>query len=226
MCNWAVGFRDHFGNRDRKQIEGEYVMAIVDVGERVTNDKKVYNSALKSSKSYIYLEDGVSSENAAPATINLTVGNQWYNCHDEKFYQIPPKGIKVKPGRSVVLETKQTIGLPYNVFGIIFGTGKNIFRGGFVSTGKIDPSFYDTLKIGYYNGSNTTITFKTDDPLASCSFFDVETTLEAPIHDSKGNPAMMAPDTFFQKSKLWFSDNWYSVISIIVSILALIIAIK
>lgn len=202
-------------------------MSIINLNQRITKDWNQYNKALKSSSSLIFINGNVILQNVGPASLNLTVGDRWYDCSKKKYYKISGKGIKVKPGKSIIIETKQEIAMPYNVFGIIFGTGKNIFKGGFISTGKINPGFHGVLKIGYYNGSDSVIVFEPEDLLACCSFFDIETTLDTPLEKYLTEPEPeFAPNSFFQKSKIWLVDNWYSLLSLIVSILAIIFATK
>lgn len=202
-------------------------MAIIDLNKRTTKDWNAYNAAIKSCKSLIHITGDVILENVGPASMNLTVGERWYDCAKKKYYQIPEKGVKVKPGKSIIIETKQEISVPYNMFGIIFGTGKNIFKGGHVSTGKINPGFHGVLKIGYYNGGDSVIVFRPGNLLACCSFFEIETTLDAPLQKYLTDPEPeFAPNKWSDKLQIWFVDNWYSVISLIVSFLALIVAIK
>lgn len=202
-------------------------MAIVNLNKRITKDWNQYNRSLKSCKSLIFINGEVVLKNVGPASLNITVGDRWYDCSKNKYYAIPEKGLKVKPGKSIIIETKQEFALPYNVFGIIFGTGKNIFKGGFISTGKINPGFHGVLKIGYYNGSDSVIIFNRNDLLACCSFFDIETTLESPLEKYLTEPEPeFEPNTIPQKIKLWLVDNWYAVVSIILSVIAIIFAAK
>ena len=202
-------------------------MSIIDLNCRITQNWDEYNNAIKSSKSLIHVNGDVLLDNVGPASMNLTVGNRWYNCAEKKYYQISDKGIKVKPGKSIIVETKQKIAVPYNVFGIIFGTGKNIFKGGHVSTGKINPGFHGELKIGYYNGGDSVIVFKPGNLLACCSFFEIERTLDSPLESYLKDPEPeLAPNRWFEKIKIWFSDNWYSALCLFVSVLALFFSTK
>lgn len=83
------------------------------------------------------------------------------------------------------------------------------------------------LKIGYYNGSDSVIIFNRNDLLACCSFFDIETTLESPLEKYLTEPEPeFEPNTIPQKIKLWLVDNWYAVVSIILSVIAIIFAAK
>lgn len=199
-------------------------MSIVDLGSRITDDWETYKHYIKSSESYVYVEGGAVT--IGPASLNLTVGDVWYDCSKKKKYKIPSKGVPVKPGDSIIITTKQRIAVPYNVFGVVFGTGKNIFKGGFVSCGRIHPGFCDKLNIGYYNGSNLTIVFEPDDLLACCSFFDIETTVDLAVW--KDDTDLPEPD--FQKEKrtkainiLKFIVNYLMpFIAIIVSIAAIV----
>ena len=201
-------------------------MALIDLNTRITSNWDEYNDFVKSDRSFIYVDGDVVLDNVGPASMNLTVGERWFDFVTKKYYKIPAKGLKIKPGKSVIIETSQEIATPFNIFGVVYGTGKNIFKGGFISTGKINPGFKGKLKIGYYNGSNTAIIFEPKDLLACCSFYGVETTLVRPLKEYISDPEPeFVPDTFWQRLKTWFKENWYSVVSIVVSLAALIVSI-
>lgn len=194
---------------------------VIDLSTRITKEWEVFHKNVFSQDSLIYVNDYVFLENASPSSINLTVGDQWYDEKNKKSKLIPEKGIKVKAGESVILYTQQRIGVPYNAFGVIYGTGNNIFKAGFISTGKINPGFNDFLKIGFYNGSKRSIIFTTGDLLACCSFFEIETTLNAPLE----RYSFEEPQLEGKVSQLFsfLTNNWYAVVSVILSIIAIIV---
>lgn len=197
-------------------------MSIVDLGNRITTDWEEYNKFVKSNDSLIYVDGRIILKDVGPASINITVGSQWRDITKNKSYQIGEDGIKVQSGKCILIETEQRIALPYNIFGVVYGTGKNIFRGGFVSTGKINPGYNGNLKIGYYNGNSKTICFKKGDLLACCSFYNMETTTKNALENyiNTSEPEILEPNV---KSRVWafITKNWYAILSLIISIVAL-----
>ena len=61
--------------------------------------------------------------------------------------------------------------------GAVYGNGKNIYRGAFISCGKIDPLFTGKLRIRVYNGGAKKIVLKTGDKLAYAVFFQTESDI-------------------------------------------------
>lgn len=201
-------------------------MSVIDLGNRITKEWDEYNEYVKSNDSLIYIDGEIILKDVGPASINVTVGEKWHDITKGKVYKIPESGIKVKSGENILVETAQRIALPNNVFGVLYGTGKNIFRGGFISSGKINPGFNGCLKVGYYNGNSRTICFKPGDLLACCTFFNMETTtnnaLEYYLYTPE--PELLEPK-LGGKMLTWLKKNWYSVVSLFLSIIAIVVTI-
>jgi len=191
-------------------------MAIINLEKRTTVNWDEFNDNTKSNDSKIFILGDLILDNSGCESLNLTVGKRWLN--KNQYYAIPKDGIKVKPGDNIIIESSQEIAMPYNVFGIVFGVGANIFRGGFVSSGKIDPGFKGKLKIGYYNGSKGNIIFKEGDFLACCAFLTMEDCLQAPLQDYHSEPeAIIIQDQGVKKVLRWLSKNWYSTLALLIS---------
>lgn len=201
-------------------------MSVVDLGIRVTQEWDKYNEYVKSNDSLIYIAGEVILKDVGPASLNVTVGEKWHDLTKGKVYKIPESGIKVKPGENILVETAQRIALPNNVFGVLYGTGKNIFRGGFISSGKINPGFNGCLKVGYYNGNKRTICFKPGDLLACCTFFNMETTTSSALeyYLDTPEPELLEPNSWV-KMWTWIKKNWYAIISVCLSTIAIIVTI-
>ncbi len=201
-------------------------MSVVDLSKRISDNWDEYNQYKKSEDSKIYIKGDIILDNVGPASVNITAGERWYDYTKNKYYKIPFEGIKLKPGKNITIETSQKFALPYNIFGVIYGTGKNIFRGGFVSSGKINPGFCGYLKIGYYNGSDGTICFRKGDLLACCAFHEMETHIENALeHYLSDVEAEILDNRGIRKVINWCKDNWYSLLSILISICALVVSI-
>lgn len=199
-------------------------MAIVNLSRRVTNNADEYSKYSRSSDSLIFVKGNLATDESGPDCLALTVGQCWYD--NARYIEIDSKkGIKVKPHTSVVLETAEEIALPLNVYGLLFGAGSNIYRGAFISSGKIDPGFSGKLRIGYHNGSSKTVTIKRNDKLAYCIFIGTECGLEhTPLPMASGQPvikAMSRRERFLR----WFTQNAYQILAILLSTISIIVSI-
>jgi len=199
-------------------------MAIVHLQKRITDNIDKYIKYLRSSDSLIFVKGNWKTDESGPDCLSLTVGKCWYD--NGRYIEIDSKkGIKIKPHASVVLETTEEIALPYNMYGLLFGAGSNIYKGSFISNGKIDPGFSGKLRIGYHNGSNKTIILKTGDKLAYCIFIGTECGIEhIPLPNVLSQPAI---GTLSKRERLqrWFVENAYQILTISLSTISIIVSI-
>lgn len=200
-------------------------MPIIDLSKRIIFDWSEYNKNAKSYESKIFIEpkEGVIIQSGT--SINITVGNVWYNGKKHSDIKMSDKGIKIKSKRYVVFQTEQYFAIPYNVYGIVVGKGINIFNGGVISTGKIVPGYKGRLRIGYYNASDSTIKLHKGAVLGCCVFFDTEMTA---TDEYMGDELEKIPalEILTKKEKIceWLVDNWNNIVSWGLSIIAIIIA--
>jgi deoxycytidine triphosphate deaminase len=122
----------------------------------------------------------VREDNAC--SLEFTVGDV-YSIGNQQWTVFPEEGIVLKCNESVIIETYEEIGVPFNMFGLVTGVGRNIQRGLFVSTGKIDPGFSSRLKIGILNTNKKKQILKKGDLLCSCFFIQLESSIDAPFKD-------------------------------------------
>ena len=196
-------------------------MGIIYLNKRITNSTDDFNRYSRSSDSLIYVNGKYSTDESGPDCLSLTVGHCWYD--NSRYIEIDPKkGIKIKPHTSVILETEEEIALPLNVYGLLFGAGSNIYRGAFISSGKIDPGFFGKLRIGYHNGSDKTITLKRGDKLAYSIFIGTESGLEhSPIPRTLGQPAIKVMSRR-ERFKRWLTQNAYQILALVLSTISII----
>ena len=111
------------------------------------------------------------------------------------------------------------------MYGLLIGAGRNIYRGAFISSGKIDPGFAGRLRIGYHNGSDKTIILKRGDKLAYCIFIGTECGLEhVPLPKTLSQPAigiMSKRERFLR----WFTQNAYQILAIMLSTISIIMSV-
>lgn len=202
-------------------------MPIVCLSKRVTGNDVEFNNSMNSADSLLYLQgfDSNSSDvfdASGTDCLILRVGDKWFD--RSRYVQISNAGIKVKPHSSVVVETLEKIALPLNMYGLLFGAGKNIYSGGFISCGKIDPGFSGNLRIGFHNGSSHSVILKPGDKIAYSLFLDMESEIHTrPLFTVSSSPAAVKL-TRWGKFKLWVIDNWSltNLISIIACIATII----
>lgn len=200
-------------------------MSIVNLNKRITTNFSEYSNCSKSSDSLIYIEGDYSTDESGPDCLSLTVGNCWYD--KNRYISIDPKkGIKIRPHAGIVIETSEIIALPFNIYGVLFGAGSNIYRASFVSNGKIDPGFCGKLRIGYHNASSNTITLKTGDKLAYAFFLTSESEISPTTLPSLSATPTPAPALGFWKLfGRAVKQNIFQIISSIIAIVSLIVSI-
>ena len=194
-------------------------MAIVNLSRRITHNVDLYNRYLRSNDSLIYIRNTWKSDESGPDCLSLTVGTCWYD--DAKYLEINPKrGIKIYPHHSAVIESAEEIGLPLNMYGLLFGAGSNIYKGTFISSVKIDPGFCGHLRIGIHNGSTKTIVLKPGDKLAYGIFVDTECDIEHTFLPHALTQPPISVLTIKERALRFFSQN----ISTVISVLSFIVA--
>ena len=200
-------------------------MPVIDLVRRVTTNVEEYNLNKRSNESLILVRDKRSMQIQSDTTLNLTIGEIWYNSSRHADTKIGDKGIRLKSQKYIVFTTEQYLAIPYNVYGIVVGKGDNIFNGGVISTGKIVPGYKGELRIGYYNAGSETIILRRGDLLGSCIFFDTETTLIEENIDVTYDKVPVLEYVSKRKRFLEFArDNWDKILSLLFSLIAVIVA--
>jgi hypothetical protein len=102
-------------------------MSLIDLSERRTESYKEFQQYSSSSDSMVFIQ-GLTQTNDLPASIDLCVGDFWFDCREETLFAIPAEGVELIPRMSAVLQTQEKLALPKNVYGILSGKGSLIFR--------------------------------------------------------------------------------------------------
>ena len=163
--------------------------------------------------SLVYIENA-GNQVSSPTSIDLSVGDAYIIPGSNHTFSISEKGLVVKPHHAVVVYTKERIKLPYNVFGVVTGKGALIFRGCFLSTGKIDPAFDGQLKIGLYNGGRSSICLHTGDSFATAYFINTDATLTAPLKQYQtGLPPDLPQIRLYQTVWMYLKAHGISIVA-------------
>lgn len=196
-------------------------MPIVNLRKRHTSDFDEFSKYEKSSDSLVFSNGEMKLDDSGPDCMTLSAGECWYD--KGRYVAIDPdKGIKVRPHEGVVIETLEHIALPLNIYGLIFGAGSNIYKGAFVSNGKIDPGYNGKLRIGYHNASNDVMTIRTGDKLAYVLFVTSETNLDNASKALKIQAPEISILTKKEKVLSWLKKNWYNSAAIIIALASLL----
>ena len=201
-------------------------MAIIDLKSRLTTKWSEFSKYQSSSDSFIYISDTISEDTIWPTSIDLIVGDTYFNLRSNVENLIPDEGLVVHPKESVIIYSKRKFQIPNNVFGMVAGKSNLNFQGAFIATGKISPGFDGHLKIGVYNGGWEKILLQKGTKFASAFFM----TIESESSDST-MPYQQAPSpkekkkTFKEKATIWFNNNWQTILPILLSIIAIIVSI-
>lgn len=183
-------------------------MSIINLESRVTNDWPTYQRCAKSSDSLIYL-DGELKLDDGPASLDLSVGEHWYDSRVNQLCKVPSDGLLLAVRSSIVLESAERIALPNNVFGIVTGKGQFIFQGVLISSGKVDPGFDDRLRIGLFNAGVEAILLKPGEAFCSCCFVQMETTIQHPKQRRAAEPdAQFAPTPLYLRVVRFVRTEW------------------
>lgn len=134
-------------------------MSVIDLKRRSTSDWEEMHKHLQSTDSTVFIAPLIYRK-VGPVSMDIEVGDAYIIPGSNETFEIPKDGVQVKPRQSIVVYTRQRFKLSYNVFGVVTGKGKYIFKGCFLSTGKIDPGFEGCLKIGFFNGGCSSIKLK------------------------------------------------------------------
>ncbi len=200
-------------------------MSVIDLTRRLTHSYEDYTRCTKSSDSLVFVDTEVRLDDA-PASFDFTVGDGWFNCTDNRYYAIPEDGLSLRPRESVVIETRQVVGVPLNAFGLVTGKGKFIFQGVLVSSGKIDPGFCDKLRIGLYNGGHEVVTIRKGEAFCTCCFFELESSFEVARRKSNISPSSIHPAVPFHiRATSFLKKHWGTVITLLIALASLIISI-
>jgi deoxycytidine triphosphate deaminase len=193
-------------------------MGILSIKGKHTTCNEAFELNKKSDASLIYSDASMVEE----FSIELSVGDQWAkDLSKEKavMYAIEDV-ITIKPQSSVVLEVKENIHVPFNMYGIILQTGSVFLEQGvLIGAGKIEPSFNGKLRLLVYNTSKTKRTLQKGQKIASAIFMRTDKTINASIYNNNRVPV---PKKRGKLAKMYsfFTDDKKFTITLIASVLS------
>ncbi|NHM30547.1 dCTP deaminase domain-containing protein [Neobacillus terrae] len=196
---------------------------IIDLKQRTTTDWSKFDSYKKSMESLIFVDKKNIKDDGA-CCLDFTIGERWFNQSNSQWYIIPDDGIILKSTEAITIETNEKLGVPLNVFGVVTGVGRNIYSGGMVSSGKIDPGFNGKLRIGFFNSSRKKMTLKKGETICACYFIQSETSIVAPL-PAYIDESQSLPTKGGFKVKKFLLANWDKILTIAIAGFALYVSI-
>jgi deoxycytidine triphosphate deaminase len=189
-------------------------MPIIDVKNRITNTDSEFSKFCHSDLSLIFTD--AKKDDLDYFSFELRVGTGWalnYSESQTQLIEIPPEGVKIPRYGSVVVEVKEIIKVPHNLYGIIVPTGSLFLsKGILIAPAKIEPSFQGHLKLRLFNTTNEYFNLMKDSKLASAIFFPTATTVHHPPILRSSDVAKVK-DTRIGKLLRWISRNKVQVIT-------------
>jgi deoxycytidine triphosphate deaminase len=162
-------------------------MGILSIKGKHTDCNEAFERNKKSDASLIYTD--TDADAVEDFSIEFSVGDQWAkDLTKEKasMFEIEGDEISIKPQSSIVLEVKEHIKVPFNMYGLILQTGSVFLEQGIlIGAGKIEPSFDGKLRMLIYNTSKTKRTLKKGQKIASAIFMRTDKTINASIYKDK-----------------------------------------
>jgi deoxycytidine triphosphate deaminase len=200
-------------------------MSLINLCHRLTRDPGEFDRCSRSSDSFIFVDREIEPGDG-DASLDLTVGEAWFHGGDNVEYRIQDDGLSLKPGDSCVVETNERIGVPANAFGLVTGKGKYIFQGVLVSPGKMDPGFFQRLRIGLYNGGRKTAQLKKGEPFCTVCFLELDPSFDRVRRKGDLRPyPLVEKFPITETLKAFVKKDWGWILSILISIVSLAIAI-
>ncbi|RYZ85977.1 MAG: hypothetical protein EOP06_15380 [Proteobacteria bacterium] len=111
--------------------------------------------------------------------VDLHVGTSFMEAGTSSSYPLNPS-YTLRPGACIVVQTKEKITLPKNVFGTLCAKGSLAALGFLVPNTKVDPLFSGHLDIALFNAGSRSL--KVESGMAFCSL--IFHTLQGPVSRS------------------------------------------
>lgn len=151
-------------------------MSIVYLPTRTTCINEDYRKQLSADASKILVDKDAKIENFS---IELTVGTNWSESYGKTnaMVTIDKTGVDLAPGRSVVVEVAESIGIPFNMYGLVIPTGSLFLdQAIIIAAAKIEPAFQGRLKLRLVNNSGERRNIAIGQKVASAIFFATDHT--------------------------------------------------
>jgi len=204
-------------------------MSVIYIKKRITKDLTTFEKYKKSSQSLVFFD----SEQIDNFSIDLTVGHRWAEYTGQgkvpHLYRVETSFIELKPKQSVIIETKEKIMVPHNLFGIIMPTGRLFLHNGiFCNTAKIEPGYEDKLFLLLYNSTSIVKKLNVGEKITTAIFMNTEETPATVERKFRQYPNMNKPYGWLKRFResVWtnYMGNPYLFVFEIVKLFVIFVA--
>ena len=159
-------------------------------------------------------EDGISVDLCLADALKATKQEKHLIKKNEQGFLLEIKSLS-----SVVVKTKEIIGIPQNVFGVVMPSGRMLLDKGIImASTKVEPSFFDHLTLLLFNTTNKNVILNDQEIVASVVFYSMDDVIECKKHFNKYLEKNVIIYTKWKRILHFTARN----IATIISILALI----
>ncbi len=199
-------------------------MALINIRQRVTKDSAKFERFI-SSDSSVLLSDGNIVEDWS---IELTLGDYWTAkpaSEPPRMYPSEFGEVGIGPHSSVLIEVKEHLRVPNNMFGFLLPKGKLLLEHGILmATTKIEPRYEGRLRILLYNTTSNKQYLKRGMVIASSVFLSTSVTLMGRELKTRGEP-LRIDRTVYQKVRAALAGHFWTIVSTAIAFAALLVSV-
>lgn len=145
--------------------------------------------------------DPIEFDPKEQVSVDLAIGNVYQVSGDVAWKEVKT-GIKIDSGTCIIVQTKEKIKMPNNVFGLLSTKGSIGGKGLLIANTKIDPLFEGKPNIPLFNAGSKKIYLTSGQKICSVSFWKTE---QAVVGNTTRNPIKIEP-----RKGSWLKDFWSS----------------
>lgn len=121
-----------------------------------------------------------------PCCYDLSVGEECLSLRDPDNPRKLAEGdyIRIGPGETVLILSKEYVGLPKNVLAMVVPRATWIFEGTCLNATRIDPTWYGKLLIGFTNLAKNPIALEYGEDFCTCYFMETKETEKVLARDT------------------------------------------
>lgn len=161
----------------------------------------------------------INNDPKEQVSVDLTVGSMYQKSGDSDWKTLT-ESITIPPGTCLLIQTKEKIKMPNNVFGLLCTKGSMGAKGIVIANTKLDPLFDGNLNIPVYNVGNKKVILNKDTKFCSISFWQTE----SPITGSTARNAIKISPRDNNRIVDFLSNNVPHLITGLASIVAAVVA--
>ena len=160
------------------------------------------------------LVSAVEPNTVEKVVVDLCVGNKYWRPEGATPLAAGER-LRIKPGECICVQTRESLTLPNNAFGLLCSRGSMSRKGIFVANTKIDPKFSGSLKIPVLNSSKREIELDFGESFCSIAFVALESAVDGDTRSPPEDEGEQPKPSFWIKTGMFLKTNLSTIISVI-----------